>query len=125
MNNFQCAWQQRSGLQNGCCLEALPLSQSLAVSPAARRVAVQGDAEDLPFPTDSFDRYVSAGSIEYWPEPQRGICEVCYQFTLLVSVMLGSRCRLQAHEFLTESASACAGSVYCDHRLDSTNLLGT
>lgn len=27
---------------------------------------MQGDAEDLPFPTDSFDRYVSAGSIEYW-----------------------------------------------------------
>jgi len=25
--------------------------------------AAQGDAEDLPFPTDSFDRYVSAGSI--------------------------------------------------------------
>ncbi|KAK9810487.1 hypothetical protein WJX72_011442 [[Myrmecia] bisecta] len=36
---------------------------------------VEGDAEDLPFPTDSFDRYVSAGSIEYWPEPQRGIKE--------------------------------------------------
>jgi len=36
---------------------------------------LEGDAEDLPFDTDSFDRYVSAGSIEYWPEPQRGICE--------------------------------------------------
>eukprot|EP00891_Asterochloris_glomerata_P003576 jgi/Astpho2/3576/Aster-06483 len=36
---------------------------------------VQGDAEDLPLPTDGFDRYVSAGSIEYWPEPQRGIRE--------------------------------------------------
>jgi ubiquinone/menaquinone biosynthesis C-methylase UbiE len=36
---------------------------------------LQGDAEDLPFETDSFDRYVSAGSIEYWPEPQRGIKE--------------------------------------------------
>jgi MPBQ/MSBQ methyltransferase len=36
---------------------------------------VQGDAEALPFPTDSFDRVVSAGSIEYWPEPQRGIAE--------------------------------------------------
>lgn len=35
---------------------------------------VKGDAEDLPFDADSFDRYVSAGSIEYWPEPQRGIC---------------------------------------------------
>jgi len=36
---------------------------------------LEGDAEDLPFETDSKDRYVSAGSIEYWPEPQRGICE--------------------------------------------------
>ena len=34
-----------------------------------------GDAEDLPFSADHFDRYVSAGSIEYWPEPQRGIAE--------------------------------------------------
>lgn len=34
-----------------------------------------GDAENIPFPDDSFDRYVSAGSIEYWPDPQRGIAE--------------------------------------------------
>jgi MPBQ/MSBQ methyltransferase len=34
-----------------------------------------GDAEQLPFATDSFDRYVSAGSIEYWPDPQQGIAE--------------------------------------------------
>ncbi|HEY7076093.1 MAG TPA: methyltransferase domain-containing protein [Solirubrobacteraceae bacterium] len=34
-----------------------------------------GDAEQLPFADDSFDRYVSAGSIEYWPDPQRGIAE--------------------------------------------------
>lgn len=34
-----------------------------------------GDAENLPLPTDSFDRYVSAGSIEYWPEPQRAIAQ--------------------------------------------------
>ncbi len=36
---------------------------------------VLGDAENLPFSDDSFDRYVSAGSIEYWPDPQRGIAE--------------------------------------------------
>lgn len=36
---------------------------------------IEGDAEELPFPTDHADRYVSAGSIEYWPEPQRGIAE--------------------------------------------------
>ena len=34
-----------------------------------------GDAENLPAATDQFDRYVSAGSIEYWPNPQRGIAE--------------------------------------------------
>ncbi len=34
-----------------------------------------GDAENLPYPTDHFDRYVSAGSIEYWPDPGRGIAE--------------------------------------------------
>ena len=34
-----------------------------------------GDAEALPFADDSFDRYVSAGSIEYWPDPQRGLAE--------------------------------------------------
>nr|BAL46505.1 MPBQ methyltransferase [Diospyros kaki] len=36
---------------------------------------MEGDAEDLPFPTDYADRYISAGSIEYWPDPQRGIKE--------------------------------------------------
>lgn len=36
---------------------------------------VEGDAENIPFPDDHFDRYVSAGSIEYWPNPQRGINE--------------------------------------------------
>ncbi|CAA7014813.1 unnamed protein product [Microthlaspi erraticum] len=36
---------------------------------------LEGDAEDIPFPTDYADRYVSAGSIDYWPEPQRGIRE--------------------------------------------------
>jgi MPBQ/MSBQ methyltransferase len=34
-----------------------------------------GDAEALPFGTDSRDRYVSTGSIEYWPDPQRAIAE--------------------------------------------------
>jgi MPBQ/MSBQ methyltransferase len=43
-----------------------------ALGPCAR---VLGDAERLPFGDDAFDRYVSAGSIEYWPEPQRAIAE--------------------------------------------------
>jgi MPBQ/MSBQ methyltransferase len=36
---------------------------------------VIGDAEQLPFDGNSFDRYVSCGSIEYWPEPARAIAE--------------------------------------------------
>ena len=44
--------------------------------PALARVAKRiGDAEELPLDTDSVDRYVSAGSIEYWPDPQRAIAE--------------------------------------------------
>ena len=34
-----------------------------------------GDAEALPFATDSRDRYVSTGSVEYWPDPQRAVTE--------------------------------------------------
>ena len=34
-----------------------------------------GDAEDLPVSTNSYDRYVSAGSIEYWPHPAQGVRE--------------------------------------------------
>jgi MPBQ/MSBQ methyltransferase len=34
-----------------------------------------GDAEALPFATDSLDRYVSTGSVEYWPDPQRAVTE--------------------------------------------------
>lgn len=40
-----------------------------------RCTKLQGDAEALPLPTDGADRYVSAGSIEYWPDPQRAIAE--------------------------------------------------
>jgi MPBQ/MSBQ methyltransferase len=34
-----------------------------------------GDAEALPFATDSCDRYVSTGSVEYWPDPQCAVTE--------------------------------------------------
>ena len=36
---------------------------------------VLGDAERLPFEAEAFDRYVSCGSIEYWPEPERALAE--------------------------------------------------
>jgi len=37
---------------------------------------ILGDAENLPFEDDSFDAAISAGSIEYWPNPQKGIEEM-------------------------------------------------
>jgi demethylmenaquinone methyltransferase/2-methoxy-6-polyprenyl-1,4-benzoquinol methylase len=37
---------------------------------------IRGDAENLPFKDDVFDASISAGSIEYWPNPQRGISEM-------------------------------------------------
>src|SRR3954471_21053614 len=52
---------------------------------ACRRVL--GDAEQLPFGDDAFDRYVSAGSIEYWPDPLRGIAEA-YRVTRAGGVAL-------------------------------------
>ena len=51
------------------------LARARAKPELAACTKVLGDAEDLPFPDDTFDRVVSAGSIEYWPDPQRGICE--------------------------------------------------
>jgi MPBQ/MSBQ methyltransferase len=51
------------------------LAKARAKSALAACRIVRGDAEALPFATDSADRYVSTGSIEYWPDPQRGIAE--------------------------------------------------
>lgn len=63
--------------ENVTCLDQSPHQMAQARrKPALQRCCfVLGDAENLPFPTDRFDRYVSAGSIEYWPGPLRGIAE--------------------------------------------------
>ena len=63
------------------------LARSRAKPALAHCPRVVGDAERLPFPDDSFDRYVSAGSIEYWPDPQRGIAEA-YRVTRAGGVTL-------------------------------------
>ncbi|MGH1363144.1 MAG: methyltransferase domain-containing protein [Calditrichia bacterium] len=62
---------------NISCLDQSPHQMAYAKArPELQQSHFQvGDAEDLPFETDHFDRYVSAGSIEYWPEPLRGIAE--------------------------------------------------
>jgi len=59
------------------CVDQSPHQMAKAKSkPALRHCTFQlGDAENIPFETNRFDRYVSAGSIEYWPDPQRGITE--------------------------------------------------
>ena len=55
--------------------DAVQLARALRRPALARCRRLAGDAEALPFQTDSFDRYVSAGSVEYWPEPQRAVAE--------------------------------------------------
>jgi len=37
---------------------------------------IRGDAELLPFKSSSFDVVISAGSIEYWPNPYKGVKEM-------------------------------------------------
>ncbi|MCB0593973.1 MAG: methyltransferase domain-containing protein [Lewinellaceae bacterium] len=59
------------------CVDQSPHQMAKAKKkPALQSCTFQlGDAENIPFDTDMFDRYVSAGSIEYWPNPQQGINE--------------------------------------------------
>ncbi|MEN0006287.1 MAG: methyltransferase domain-containing protein [Bacteroidota bacterium] len=59
------------------CLDQSPHQMSHAKAKEALQdcTFLLGDAENLPFETNEFDRYVSAGSIEYWPNPQKGINE--------------------------------------------------
>lgn len=68
---------QRVPAANVSCVDQSPHQMGHAkAKPALQHCHFkEGDAESIPFPTDTFDRYVSAGSIEYWPHPQQGINE--------------------------------------------------
>lgn len=68
---------KRVPARNVVCLDQSPQQMERAmVKPDLENCRFRlGDAENLPFEDDSFDRYVSAGSIEYWPNPQKGINE--------------------------------------------------
>ena len=68
---------RRVPARNVTCVDQSPHQMGHAKQkPALQDCAfVLGDAENLPFDDDHFDRYVSAGSIEYWPDPQRGLNE--------------------------------------------------
>lgn len=59
------------------CLDQSPHQMAKAKAKPALQgcTFLEGDAERLPFPSGHFDRYVSAGSIEYWPDPAQGIRE--------------------------------------------------
>lgn len=63
--------------QNVVCVDQSPhqMGHAKAKRSLAGCTFQLGDAENIPFSDDSFDRYVSAGSIEYWPNPQKGINE--------------------------------------------------
>ena len=62
---------------NVTCVDQSPhqMNHAKAKSELAKCTFVEGDAENIPFADDTFDRYVSAGSIEYWPDPQLGVNE--------------------------------------------------
>ncbi len=59
------------------CIDQSPHQMSKAKAKPALQgcTFIEGDAERLPFAANTFDRYVSAGSIEYWPNPAQGIQE--------------------------------------------------
>ncbi len=59
------------------CVDQSPHQMSHAKAKAALRGCTFriGDAENIPVDTNAFDRYVSAGSIEYWPHPAQGVRE--------------------------------------------------
>ena len=46
-------------------------------SKKARLSISRGDAENLPFVDDSFDAVISVGAIEYFPDPERVLKELC------------------------------------------------
>lgn len=68
---------RRVPTHNITCVDQSPHQMNHAMAKPALDgcTFVVGDAENIPFDDNSFDRYVSAGSIEYWPDPQLGINE--------------------------------------------------
>jgi len=68
---------QRVPAHRVTCMDQSPHQMQHAKKKSALQACTftLGDAENLPFVTNQFDRYVSAGSIEYWPNPDQGIRE--------------------------------------------------
>ncbi|RLI79584.1 chitin-binding protein [Archaeoglobales archaeon] len=66
----------RVGECNVVALDLTPEQMAKAVYRFPDVKFVRGDAENLPFKNDCFDAAISAGSIEYWPNPLEGVKEM-------------------------------------------------
>ena len=64
------------GEKNVVALDLTPEQMNKAVKRLPNVKFVRGDAENLPFKDNCFDAAISAGSIEYWPNPLKGIKEM-------------------------------------------------
>ncbi|MCS7119024.1 MAG: methyltransferase domain-containing protein [Archaeoglobaceae archaeon] len=62
-------------LDNIFCVDITPEQIKRAKAKMNAKFVI-GDAENLPFKDKIFDSAISAGSIEYWPNPLRGIEEM-------------------------------------------------
>jgi len=66
----------RAGEENVVAVDLTPEQMKKAVLRFPNTVFMRGDAENLPFKDGRFDAAISAGSIEYWPNPRKGIEEM-------------------------------------------------
>ncbi len=62
--------------KNVVALDLTPEQMVKAINRFSKVKFVRGDAENLPFKDNCFDAAISAGSIEYWPNPLKGIEEM-------------------------------------------------
>ncbi|NOY10641.1 MAG: methyltransferase domain-containing protein [Archaeoglobi archaeon] len=67
---------RRVGEENVVAVDLTPEQMEKAVNRFESAEFLRGDAENLPFRDSSFDASISAGSIEYWPNPQKGVQEM-------------------------------------------------
>ncbi len=67
---------RRVGEENVTAVDLTPEQMVKAIRRFPKANFLRGDAENLPFKDGSFDAAISAGSIEYWPDPQKGIEEM-------------------------------------------------
>jgi demethylmenaquinone methyltransferase/2-methoxy-6-polyprenyl-1,4-benzoquinol methylase len=66
----------RVGEQNVVGVDLTPEQMKKAIGRFPLAKFIRGDAENLPLKSSTFDAAISAGSIEYWPNPQKGIEEM-------------------------------------------------